>query len=142
MPYVPANDPKKIGARTDTWSASRLLIVEDDLINAQYVKEMLAPSRLQIFHAPNGTEAIRHLHEFRPDAMLLDLGLPDLSGYEVAKRAKAMHHDLPIVALTAYDDRETKLKCDEFGFNFFLTKPVSSSTLLATLRIVFQHASQ
>ena len=68
--------------------------------------------------------ALELAREFKPDVMLLDIGLPDIDGYEVARRFRAESgHETTLVALTGYGQEEDKRKASEAGFDHHLTKP-------------------
>jgi DNA-binding response OmpR family regulator len=103
----------------------RVLIV-DDFPDAAEATEMLLTMRgLTCAVAVTGTQALALAESFRPDLAILDIGLPDLSGYEVARglRARADGRHLYIAAVTGWNDAETRVRALEAGFDKHVTKP-------------------
>jgi CheY-like chemotaxis protein len=78
-----------------------------------------------------GPEALEKLSSFKPDIVFLDIGLPGMSGFEVAQAIKRAHPHPPpfVVALTGWGTEETKQKARESGFDEHLTKPVEIATV-------------
>jgi DNA-binding response OmpR family regulator len=85
--------------------------------------------------AGNGAGALRELEEFRPDVLLLDIGLPDMNGYELARRVRATAHGAGavLIALTGWGQAEDKRRAAEAGFDEHFTKPVDPQMLSALL---------
>ena len=114
----------------------KILLVEDDTMNREMLVRRLAWERFEVVTATNGAEAIALAGSERPDLVLMDLGLPVLTGWQVARRLKDAQETraIPIIALTAYalaDDRTSALTagCDEYE-----VKPVDFPRLLAKMR--------
>ena len=105
----------------------RVLVVDDNVDAAETLKMMLESSSYEVNLAHEGLGALRIASDWRPDVMLLDIGLPDLSGYEVARqlRLNDAHKNVVLVALTGYgqaSDRELSLQA---GFDHHLIKPAN-----------------
>jgi two-component system, cell cycle response regulator DivK len=110
----------------------RILIVEDNEMNRDVLSRRLRRQGYEVLIATAGLDGLRLAYDARPDLILMDLGMPDVDGWECAKRlkAEAVTSAIPIIALTAHamlDDRQKALDagCDDFG-----TKPIDFSGLL------------
>ena len=81
--------------------------------------------------AKDGLEGLARLLEFRPDVALVDVGLPSIDGYELARRARAAPggDNLYLVALTGYGGPETKSRALDAGFDLHITKPIDIDQL-------------
>ncbi|HEX8903941.1 MAG TPA: response regulator [Longimicrobiaceae bacterium] len=112
-----------------------VLVVEDsDAIRAAFTI-LLEESGYDVAAAPNGAEAVRMAAERAPDLVLLDLGLPDIPGVEVARRIRlgAGAGRIPIVALTGRDDDADREALRHAGCSAYLVKPVDTQTLIRDL---------
>ena len=109
---------------------SKILIVEDDLINIEIFTEILHHN-YQLFIAPDGKRAEEILTSNMPDIILLDVMLPDTTGIELCRKIKAnqatMH--IPIIMATSLDNQSDKIRGLEAGANDYLIKPVDSDEL-------------
>lgn len=110
----------------------RILIVEDNEMNRDVLSRRLRRQGYEVLIATAGLDGLRLADDARPDLILMDLGMPDIDGWECAKRLKAggVTSAIPIIALTAHamlDDRQKALDagCDDFD-----TKPIDFSGLL------------
>jgi len=112
----------------------RVLVVDDNVDAAETMALLLDALGYKSSVAHGGLSAIETVKAQDPDVVLLDIGLPDLSGYEVARRLRAeMINPPPLIAITGYgqaSDRDTSL---EAGFRAHLTKPVDVDKLTALL---------
>jgi CheY-like chemotaxis protein len=111
--------------------ALRVLVVEDNVDSAETLAELLEiwGHRVQIVH--HGHSALAEVHTFEPDVVILDIGLPGIDGYEVARSIRA-HDRLSqpmLVALTGYGQEEDRRRSLEIGFDVHLTKPVNPDQL-------------
>jgi two-component system CheB/CheR fusion protein len=118
----------------------RVLVVDDhpDIVNT-YAR-LLRESGFEVATALNGLDALKLVDEFRPRVTLLDIGLPDLDGYEVARRlrADASLSMMPLIAITAYGAEENRQMAKAVGFDEFLVKPVLFYDLLSVIRCRLQ----
>ncbi len=115
-----------------------VMIVEDTLDAAQLMKISLRRAGIQdVLHAENGRSALDYLEMYTPDVMILDIGMPDMSGWSVLEFIKQKHGDtsFPVIMLTAFDDPANKLigKLQSRVFRY-LTKPFLPDTLIQTVR--------
>lgn len=116
-------------------SSERILVVDDNEDAAELLGLMLRNSGYQTQIAYDGSGALEATHGFVPDIVVLDIGLPDMSGYEVAQRLRAdarLRHTA-LIALTGWGTPEDRSKAIASGFDVHLTKPVSAEDLHAAL---------
>jgi CheY-like chemotaxis protein len=110
----------------------RVLIVDDNEGSARLLAKLLG--RVwghQVNETHNGKDALQAVGEFRPEMVLLDIGLPDIDGWEVARqiRADPENDGVLLVAITGYSEDEDRQRSDEVGFDVFLMKPAAASEL-------------
>ncbi len=113
----------------------RVLVVEDNPDGLDILLELLDLLNHEVRGAPEGHAALQLVDSFQPHVVLLDIGLPGLSGYEVARRLRAdpRHEGLTLIALTGWGSVEDRRKTAEAGFDHHLTKPVDPDDLEALL---------
>lgn len=113
-----------------------VLIVDDEIKNRKLLEVMLAPDGFQFVTAASGNEALAIVAEQSPDLVLLDVMMPDMNGYEVAAKLKAdiRSKNIPIIMLTALDDRNARMLGLTAGAEDFLTKPVDRAELCVRVR--------
>ena len=109
----------------------RILVVDDYADAAESMAMLLKAEGHEVETADCGMKAIDRAQAFRPQVVLLDIGLPDLDGYEVAKRLRALPetHDVTLIALTGYGQAEDRERSQSAGFNHHLLKPVDFAKL-------------
>jgi two-component system CheB/CheR fusion protein len=114
----------------------RLLIVDDNKDLRESSCELLAMEGFEVTAASTGLQALEMAPVFRPTAILLDVGLPDLSGYDVARRLRGMPQfaSTLLIAITGYDTPEAHALSAAAGFDHHMSKPVSFDKLQALLR--------
>ena len=119
-----------------------ILIIEDNKDLADIMYELLALSGHRVSVADNGTEGIAKARELRPDAIICDIGLPDMSGYEFAKiiRQDTELKNTYLIASSGYAQQEDVERSRVTGFNRHLAKPVSFDTLDTILKCVIKNA--
>jgi two-component system cell cycle response regulator DivK len=112
-----------------------VLIVEDDPSNRKYFRDVLENEGHKILEADNGLTALALCQEHTPDLVLMDIQLPELSGYHATKRIKecAELASIPIVVVTAFAMNEDKERFRDSGYDGYLTKPVSVKYLIHTV---------
>ena len=116
----------------------RILIVEDDLVLADGLKNSLIQSGYAVDLANNGADADSILGYEPFDLLLLDLGLPKLSGFEVLKRLRARGSKIPVLILTAFDNVEDRVKGLDLGADDYLSKPFVLAELEARARALIR----
>jgi signal transduction histidine kinase/DNA-binding response OmpR family regulator len=114
----------------------RILVVDDNVDAADSVAWLLRHQSHDVRTAHDGRSAIAMAAEFRPRVVVLDLGLPQLDGYEVSRRLRASTEtrDALIIAVSGYGQDEDRRRSAEAGFDYHFIKPVDFQTLLGVLR--------
>jgi CheY-like chemotaxis protein len=109
----------------------RLLVGEDDVYTAEILAELLGLYGHLVRRAHSGLEVLQAALDDMPDAVLLDIGLPDLDGYEVARRLRQLpgFERVPIIAVTGNGREEDKRRSQEAGINRHFVKPVDPDRL-------------
>jgi CheY-like chemotaxis protein len=113
----------------------RVLVVDDNVDAAAMLDMLLRSLGHETRVAHDGIEALRVAAEFHPDIALLDIGMPGLDGYEVARRLRALARERPlrIVAITGWGQDADRLRSREAGFDLHLVKPVDAQDLAQAL---------
>ena len=121
--------------KRDKKDKPRILVVDDDDRNLRLMEALLIPLGYEVFLARDGEEALAQVAAVSPDVILLDVMMPKMNGFEVAKRLKESEETriIPIVMVTALRDVGDRVKALEVGVDDFLTKPVESVELRATV---------
>lgn len=122
---------------TATLLSNRILIVDDDPMSCLLLHDLLtSEGYTNLATAPDGEVALKRVAEEAPDLILMDVMMPGLSGFDVCKRLKDNPKtvSIPIVMVTALNDRDTRLQGLQMGANDFLTKPIDEAELLARTR--------
>lgn len=113
---------------------AQILYIEDDLDSIMFVKKILEARGHKLVWGFNGKEGI-DLANSHPGLILLDVRLPDMSGFEVARRLRASGHShlayVPIIAITAHDDGGEKDRALEAGCDALINKPIDTQELIA-----------
>lgn len=117
-----------------------ILIVDDDEQIRYALLSVLTSEGHRVREAFNGTQALEALAIREPDVMILDLGLPDMSGFEVCREAR-LASDVPILVLTVRDAEDDKIRALDLGADDYLTKPFASGELLARIRAVLRRVN-
>jgi CheY-like chemotaxis protein len=112
----------------------RIAIVEDNADIRDTLGELLALEGHEVFLAGDGPSGLRVILENKPDVALLDLGLPRMDGYELARTVRSScGSEVKLVALTGYGRDEDRAKSRQAGFNHHLVKPVEETVLARLL---------
>ncbi|HEX3947631.1 MAG TPA: response regulator transcription factor [Acidimicrobiales bacterium] len=112
-----------------------VLAIEDDADIRQLLRALLGREGYVVSEAATGREGLRAFHETRPDLVILDVGLPDLDGWQVLERIRDMS-DAPVLVLTARSAERDKVRGLNAGADDYLTKPFSRVELLARLQAI------
>ena len=117
-----------------------ILIIEDEPYLRQYLDTTLRSHGYQVEGAPTWEEGRRLALELAPDAVLLDLGLPDGDGLSLARELRASSA-VPIIVVSARGREEDKILALDIGVDDYVTKPFGSGELLARIRVALRHAA-
>lgn len=114
----------------------KILIVEDNQDSRELVVKVLKNKGYQTIEAADGEEALEKIAAEKPDLILLDISIPKIDGYEVAKRLKSQEEfkDIPIVALTAHAMKGDREKVIVAGFEGYISKPINVRELPEQVR--------
>lgn len=113
---------------------SRILIVDDESQIRKLLNISLSSRGFKVLEANNGREAISFAGTIRPEAIVLDLGLPDMSGIEVLKEIRAFS-DVPVIILSVQDDSDVIVNALNLGADDYVTKPFEPKELAARIRV-------
>jgi CheY-like chemotaxis protein len=115
-----------------------ILVVDDNRITTKLLRRYLESNGFEAREAYDGIECLEQVEERLPDAIVLDVMMPRLDGYETVKRLKSQDHtkDVPVVIVTALNDVANQLKSIEAGADDFLSKPIEEKLLIAKVRLL------
>ena len=132
----PSPAPKPRPAATRAPSApARILVVDDLAASAETLMTLLQMEGFDVKVASEGMAALKIAEDFRPDVVLLDIGLPGMNGFEVAHRLRTQpeSREALLIALTGYGEAESRSRSAEAGFDFHMVKPADVNLLLSML---------
>ncbi len=112
----------------------KILVVEDDPGLQKYLKEMLISNDYSVVTSSDGISALSTINRTPPDLVILDLGLPNLSGESVMAEVRKKHPNLPVVILTAKDTVSDIVQNLNMGADDYMTKPFVADELLARIK--------
>jgi CheY-like chemotaxis protein/anti-sigma regulatory factor (Ser/Thr protein kinase) len=136
LPLAPAEAPVPVERMpSPTVGSLRVLVVEDNVDAAQSLAALLRLDGHHVELAHDGADGLAAANREHPDAIVLDIGLPTMSGHEVGRviRAEEWGRNVPIIALTGWGQEDDHLKSREARFDAHLVKPVEPNALLALL---------
>lgn len=119
--------------KTNHFSNQLVLIVEDDPYNAQYISEALSETGLKIKVSGNGRDAVETTLSQPVDLVLMDIRLPDITGYEAIQQIKKENPEQKIIVQTAYASHDEEVKALNMGCVDYLSKPIKKEVLLKLL---------
>src|SRR5437763_11353096 len=119
-------------------AAHRVLVVDDEPNIVDVLSMALRYQGFSVESAANGRDALAAVASFRPHLMVLDVMLPDMEGFDVAKRLGAQRGDVPIIYLTARDSTDDKIRGLSTGGDDYVTKPFSLEELIARIRTILR----
>ena len=113
-----------------------VLVVDDAPVNLKLTDILLRKEGFKVHTVPDAEEALRALHSFRPDVMLVDIQLPGMNGLELTQRVKddPRNSDVIVIALTACAMREDQERAMAAGCDGYITKPIDTHTLGSRIR--------
>ncbi|ADB52921.1 response regulator transcription factor [Conexibacter woesei] len=118
--------------------AHRVLVVDDEPNIVDVISMALRYQGFEVASASSGAEALAQVRQFRPHLLLLDVMLPDMEGFEVARRLGAERARVPIVFLTARDATDDRVRGLTLGGDDYVTKPFSLEELVARIRTILR----
>lgn len=134
---LPLKKEKAQGPTTGSGAAFNVLLVEDEEINFMYMNIILSQEQIKVTHAKTGLEALRFC-QGKEDfgAILMDINLPGMDGYESTRQIKQIRKDIPVIAISAeYGDLYTQ-KAKEAGCSYVLNKPVKADELKSLIKAI------
>ena len=116
--------------------AKTVMIVEDNELNMKLFHDLLEAHGYQTVGTRNGIEALDLARKYRPDLILMDIQLPEVSGLEVTKWLKDDEElrDIPVIAVTAFAMKGDEERIKQGGCEAYISKPISVGTFLETVR--------
>jgi two-component system response regulator MprA len=118
----------------------KLLVVDDDRAVRDALRRVLTLAGYEVDTAEGGSEAIEHVAEAVPDAVVLDIGMPDVDGLEVCRRLRRIGNRVPILMLTARVEIEDRVAGLDAGADDYLVKPFDNEELKARLRALMRRS--
>jgi two-component system OmpR family response regulator len=138
---VSAGGAARVDLRRPDGQPVRVLVVDDEATLAELVTMALRYEGWEVRSAGDGTTAIRTARDFQPDAVVLDIMLPDFNGLEVLRRFREHNPNLPVLFLTAKDALEDRLAGLTAGGDDYVTKPFSLEEVVFRLRALLRRTS-
>jgi two-component system KDP operon response regulator KdpE len=118
----------------------RVLVIDDEAQIHRFLRAALEAAGFEPLRADTGAEGLREIARAAPDAVVLDLGLPDMDGRQVLIKAREFYHE-PIIILSARDRETEKIEALDSGANDYVEKPFGVGELLARLRAALRQRS-
>lgn len=147
IPYIPSriDEEHRIYAElsdtSDTAGNRSILIAEDNPSN-YILFESILKKDYQLLHAWNGREAVELCRQHSPSLILMDIKMPEMDGFEATREIRKQTAALPIIAVTAFAFEEDEVRILQSGFNDYITKPVDSKILKASIKKWMKEAKE
>lgn len=119
---------------------TRLLIIEDDPQIRRFLRTALSGEDYEVYETDSGHRGLAEAAACRPEAILLDLGLPDIDGLTVLQKLRSWTR-VPVIILTARGQEEAKIEALDGGADDYVVKPFGTGELLARLRVALRRAN-
>jgi DNA-binding NtrC family response regulator len=116
-----------------------ILIIEDDQFFNKFLNDCLADKGYRVHTATTGTEGLYMIQTMRPDLVLLDLMLPDVSGLDILQKVKESYETPQVIMLTGYGSIETAIDAMKLGASDYLTKPIREDELILSIKKNLRH---
>lgn len=115
-----------------------ILVVDDNKITTKLLRRYLETNNYDAVEAYDGIDCLEKVEQKLPDAIVLDVMMPRMDGYETVRRLKAQEHTkhIPVVIVTALNDVANQIKSIEAGADDFLSKPIEEKLLIAKVRLL------
>jgi two-component system, OmpR family, response regulator len=134
--------PSSLSAAEHAPTGQRLLVVDDEPNIVELLSTSLRFAGFEVATASNGHEALETARTFQPDLLVLDVMMPDISGFGVVKRLRASGSTVPVVFLTARDGTEDRISGLTLGGDDYVTKPFSLDEVVARIRAVLRRTAR
>jgi DNA-binding response OmpR family regulator len=121
--------------------SAQVLVIEDDSAVQQLIETVLRRHGFNVLLASTGRTGLRQVHEHRPGVVVLDVGLPDLDGWQVLERIRDIS-EVPVLMLTGYADEPDKVRGLRAGADDYLTKPFGLDEFTARLEALLRRGSR
>jgi DNA-binding response OmpR family regulator len=118
---------------------TKVLVIDDDVLLTNMLEGTLDRNSFEVFVANSGAEGIEALHQVEPDIIVLDLMMPEMSGWEVCRRIR-MFSQVPILVLSAVVDSEMVMQALDEGADDYIVKPIATSVLASRLKRLTRQA--
>jgi two-component system KDP operon response regulator KdpE len=141
MTDLPAQAGQRPEGELGPGSKPLVLLVEDEPQMRKFVRIALESHDYRVVEAATAAEGLQQATAYAPDAVLLDLGLPDTDGSVVIRRLREWTA-VPILVISARGNEDSKVKALDGGADDYLTKPFGAAELMARLRVALRHAAQ
>lgn len=120
-------------------SQPRILVIDDELQMRRLLRMTLTSGGFQFFEAADGQSGLAECLSKKPDAVVLDLGLPDMDGLEVLRRVREWSQ-VPVLILSVREEEKQKVLALDLGADDYVTKPFGGDELLARLRVILRRS--
>jgi pilus assembly protein CpaE len=119
----------------------RVLLIDDEVFYYKLISSPLKKAGYEVKYVRTGKKGLEMISSFNPDIMIVDLRLPDITGFEIVLRLRKdpRHNQLPVIFITTQDSLEDKLKAFDLGADDYLVKPFQPEELIARLKILARH---
>lgn len=118
--------------------SARILAVDDDRTMLNLIREVLSKEKFHITTAGGGKEGMKVLDRSRFDLILLDIDMPDVSGFDVLRHIRSRSSDVKVVMVTGLNDLENGVRAMESGANGYITKPFNVKDFVSEVRRVLE----
>ena len=116
----------------------RILVIEDDKEITRILRRILAAHGYEVLITHSGEQALEVFEQQSPDLLLLDLGLPNMSGLDVCKQVRTRSKNLPIIVLSVRNTEGEKVQVLDLGADDYITKPFGMDEILARIRVAMR----
>ena len=120
---------------------ARVLVVEDDVVVRTLVSTVLDRADIEVVEAGDGREGLRQLYRTKPDLVVLDVGMPEMDGWEVLSRIRELG-DTPVLMLTASGGELEKVRGLKEGADDYMTKPFGHQELVARIEAILRRSGE
>jgi len=122
--------------------APSILVVDDEPAIRRLLRTSLSSQSFRVLEVADGRAALAEIRQSRPDLVILDLGLPDISGLDLIRTVRADGNAVPILVLSSRADEKGKVEALDLGADDYVTKPFGTAELFARIRAALRHRLQ